>query len=353
MKNRRMRHWKSLTAVAAASMLVLGACSSESDGGGEEGASEETYTFDFSHMFPSNHIMETDVVQPFIDKTAELTEDQVEITSYPGAQLAEPDAQYEAAATGIADMGFSVHSYTPGQFPLTSVMELPFLSETGTEGSEILWQLNQEFPEMQEEYADTEPLWIATSEPGQIFTVGKQVKSVEDLKGMRIRSPSPEVNKWLEAMGATPVSMSMNETYEALQKGVVDGTVGPYHTLLDYSLQDVIDYVTVGDFYMTTFYAVMNQDSWDSIDEETQNEMAEVKGEYMSKLVGETLDGRAEEAIQAAKDAGAEFYELDEGEIEEWKEYMQPAIDEWIKDKEEKGLPGQEVYDRAVELSSK
>ncbi|WP_233269362.1 TRAP transporter substrate-binding protein [Alteribacillus sp. YIM 98480] len=341
--------------LAAASVLMLGACAddSTSDSSSEaSGSSGEAQEFDFSHMFPSNHVMETEVVQEFKALTEDATNSEVQIISYPGAQLAEPDAQYETAATGVADMGFSVHSYTPGQFPLTSVMELPFMSETGVEGSQILWELYEEFPELQDEYEDTVPLWTATSEPGQIFTVGKQVKSVEDLEGMRIRSPSPEVNRWLEEMGATPVSMSMNETYEALERGVVDGTVGPFHTLLDYSLHEVIDYVTVGNFYMTTFFAVMNQSSWDSISEENQSAMEDINGEHMSQVVGETMDKRAEEAAQAAEEAGAEFYELSDEENEEWSEYLQPAIDAWIEDKEEKGLPGQDIYDRAIELGS-
>ncbi|MFZ4452733.1 TRAP transporter substrate-binding protein [Salibacterium aidingense] len=349
-------------------MTVLASCS-EDTGGSESSAEEgeadtaedsgnaegsgESRELAFSHLFPNNHVMETDVVQVFVDEVQEATNGEVQVESYPGAQLAAPDGQYEAATTGVADMGFSVHSYNPGQFPLTSVMELPFMEETGTEGSQVLWDLYEEFPELQDEYSDVVPLWLSTSEAGQIFTVGEQVKSVEDLEGMRIRSPSPEVNAWLEEMGATPVSMSMNEVYEALERGVVDGTVGPIHTLLDYSLQEVIDYVTVGDFYMTTFFGVMNQESYDSLSEEQRQAVDEIRGEHMSQVAGEAIDARSEEAVQAAEEAGAEFYELSEEELQEWKEKMQPTIDAWIQDKEDSGLPGQDVYDKAVELSSK
>ncbi|WP_245918016.1 hypothetical protein [Alteribacillus bidgolensis] len=135
-------------------------------------------------------------------------------------------------------------------------------------------------------------------------------------------------------------------------RGVVDGTVGPIHTLLDFSLQEVIDYVTVGDFYMTTFFGVMNQNSWDSISEDNQEALDAIKGEHMVQVAGEVIDDRSAEAVEAAGEAGAEFYELSNEEREEWEQYMQPAIESWIEDKEEKGLPGQEIYDRAVELSN-
>lgn len=170
---------------------------------------------------------------------------------------------------------------------------------------------------------------------------------------MRIRSPSPEVNAWLEELGAIPkpMPMPMNDVYEALERGVVDGTVGPIHTLLDFSLQKVIDYVTVGDFYMTTFYSVMNQKNWESLSDKMKDHMNEVKGRHMAKFAGNVIDERSEEAVQVAEKAEAGFYDLSEDELEGWKEKMNPVIEDWIEDKESKGLPGKEIYHRSLELS--
>ncbi|WP_054703599.1 TRAP transporter substrate-binding protein [Bacillus sp. JCM 19041] len=257
----------------------------------------------FSHFFPPNHEQETVVIQTFIEDIREQTSGAISIRSFPGGSLAAPDTQFDAAATGAVDLGLSVHSYTPGQFPLSSIMELPFMSESGTEGSRILWQLFEEFPDLQQEYNEVVPLWLYTSEPGQLYTVGKQVKTMEDLQGMRIRSPSPEVNAWLSALGATPVSMPMNEAYEALDRGVVDGIVGPWHTLLDYSLYEVIEYATVGDFYMSTFYTVMSQNSWESLSDEEQDIFVETTGEKMSLKAGQNFDKRAQEAKEASEQA--------------------------------------------------
>ncbi|MBB6451331.1 TRAP-type C4-dicarboxylate transport system substrate-binding protein [Geomicrobium halophilum] len=332
-------------------LVLLGACDSGEKASGTTTEGEHTELI-FSHFFPANHIQETELVQGFIDEIEEATEGRVTFTSYPGGQLADPDGHYEAAATGVADAGFSVHSYTPGQFPLSSVMELPFMSGSGTEGSETLWALYEEFPEVQDEYSDTVPLWLSTSEPGYIFTVDEPVESPEDLQGMIIRSPSPEVNQWLEMMGATPVSMPMGDTYQALEQGVVDGTVGPPHTLVDYGLQELVDYVTVGNFYMTTFFAVMNQEAWDSIGEQDQEAIEKITGENTANVAGTIIDDRAEEAMIAAEEAGAEMIELDDEQLDEWEEEVQPVIDNWIERMEEEGLPGEEVYDRALELGA-
>lgn len=335
--------------------MVLAACNGDTDDGDAEATTSATegkeVELDFSHFFPPSHEQETIIVQEFIADVEEATDGRVKITSYPGSSLAAPDAQFDAAATGAVDIAMSVNSYNPNQFPMTSVMELPFISEKGEKGAKTLWKLYEEFQDdFEKEYTDTKPLWLFTSDPGQIFTVGKPVKTVEDLKGMRIRSPSAETNEWLTALGATPVSMSMNETYEALEKGVVDGTIAPWEAIEGYSLVDVIDYATVGNFYMTTFYITMNEKEWDSLGEDNQKAIEELVGEKMAIKAGANFDDVGERAIVKSEEKGVEIFELEGAELEKWEALINPTVEKWIKKLEGQGLPGQELYDRAVEL---
>lgn len=337
--------------LAVIGTLILAAC-----GGGEtdknESGSGDAYNFDFSHFFPPTHFME-DEIQELSAGLEKATDGRIKIASYPGASLAAPDGHFDAAATGAVDLALSVHGYTPNQFPLTSVMELPFMATTAVEGSKNLWKIYNEFDEFDDEYAGTEPLWLYTTDPGQLYTVGKQVKSVEDLKGMRIRSPSPETSEWLAALGATPVSMPMNENFEALERGVVDGTIAPWEAVKTWGLEEVIDYATVGNFYSTTMFVVMNETIWNELSEEDQAAIKDVTGEKMAIKTGEAFDAFGQMAIEGAKEKGVEIYELTEQELAEWSEYINPTIENWINNVEDKGLPGQEVYDRAVESSGK
>lgn len=334
-------------------ILLLAACGDTSAKGEEASTSEKDIELDLSHVWPPSHDQETIVVQDLIKDVEEATDGKVKITSYPSSTLAAADGQFDAANTGAVDIGFSVNSYTPNQFPLTSVMELPFIGTSGEENARVLWTLYEEFDEFEEEYSGTVPLWLFTSDPGQIFTVGKPVKSIEDLKGMRIRSPSAETNEWLTNLGATPVSMPMNETYEALERGVVDGTIAPWEALLGHSLIDVVDYATVGSFYASTFYATMNEDSWDALGADYQAAIEEVTGKELSMKAGALYDKAEAEAIEKAKELGIETYELDDKELEEWKKLINPTIESWIEKIEKRGLPGQEIYDRAKELNEK
>lgn len=349
-----------LLPLAFIGMLFLTAC-----GGGNEAANtdgeeasgdnmngEAKLELDFSHFFPPTHFME-EAVQELSTDIEEETDGRIKITSYAGSSLVAPDGQFDAAATGTVDIALSVHGYTPNRFPLTSVMELPFMSTSAVEGSKNLWDLYQEFDVFDDEYAGTVPLWLYTTDPGQLFTVDKQVKSIEDLKGMRIRSPSPETSEWLEALGATPVSMPMNENFEALERGVVDGTIAPWEAVKTWGLDEVINYATVGNFYSTTMFVVMNEGLWDDLSEEDQATIKELTGERMVNKTGELFDQLAQEAVAQAKEKGIEIYELSDDELVEWSEYINPTIETWIDNVEEKGLPGQQLYNRAVELTGK
>ncbi|GAA0440326.1 C4-dicarboxylate TRAP transporter substrate-binding protein [Lentibacillus halophilus] len=330
-------------------LIALTACGGDDT---SEASGDAAKNLDFSHFFPSSHFMEEEIKQ-FSKDLKDKTDGDVSITSYPGASLAEPDKHYDAAATGSVDIALSVHGYTPNQFPLTSVMELPFMSENAVEGSKNLWKIYNEFDEFDDEYAGTKPLWLYTTDPGQLFTVGKQVKSVEDLEGMKIRSPSPETSEWLEALGATPVSMPMNENFEALERGVVDGTIAPWEAVKTWGLDEVVDYATIGNFYSTTMFVVMNQGVWDDLSKKNQEAINELTGKRMAEKTGERFDQFGKDAVKQAKDKGVEIYELSDDELNNWKEYIEPTIQNWIDDVEDRGLPGQKVYDRAVELSNK
>src|SRR5690625_3103344 len=340
--------------IAVMGMLFLAACGGgDKDArskGAESNAGGETYEWDFSHFFPPTSFIEEEV-QGFIEEVEEATDGRIKITSYPGASLAAPDEHFDAAATGSVDIALSVHGYTPNQFPLTSVMELPFMSTASIEGSTNLWDLYNEFDEFDDEYAGTVPLLLYTTDPGHIHTTKKPIKSVEDLKGMRIRSPSPEASEWLESLGATPVSMPMNETFEALERGVVDGTVASWEAVKVWGLDEIINYSTIGNFYTTTMFVVMNENLFNELSEEDQNTLKQLAGENMVKNIGEAFDKIGAESLAQAEEKGIEIYELSDAELKEWSKYINPTIENKINSINDKGLPGQEVFDRALELS--
>ena len=109
---------------------------------------------------------------------------------------------------------------------MVSLPALPFT--TAAKGSEVLWKLYEKFPEIQKEFSDNHIFVAYTSDPYHLLTTDKQVKKLEDLKGLKIRVTGGPPTDQMKAYGATPMLIPMPDNYMALQKGVTDGMGAPY-----------------------------------------------------------------------------------------------------------------------------
>lgn len=101
--------------------------------------------------------------------------------------------------------------------------------------------LAREFPAFAGELTGLEVLAVQGGNLPGIVTGKRQVVSVDDLSGLRLRAPA-ELIEVLEALGADPVSMPMGDVYSALAKGVIDGVVVAPDALRALHLAEVAGY---------------------------------------------------------------------------------------------------------------
>jgi len=145
-----------------------------------------------------------------------------------------------------------------------------------------------------------------------------------------------------EKLGGVPVGMSQPETYEALQKGVVDATLCPVETLKGWKQGEVIEAVTesqnVG--YTTAMFVVMNNKSWEKLPADVQKIFTEVSREWVDKH-GEAWDQADKEGEEFIKGLGKKSIPLAPEEAVRWKAAVQPILDEYIKATADAGLPGE------------
>ncbi|MBP1971239.1 TRAP-type C4-dicarboxylate transport system substrate-binding protein [Virgibacillus natechei] len=347
-------------------VLIISACSTDNDTtstGAEAETSENksensddtadagnSVTLKVSHFVSPQHGYHTDVLEPFAEEIAELTDERVTAEIYPGAALGDATAQYEMTTTGVADLSYAIQAYNPGKFPLTSVADLPFIAETPEKATDLIGDLYDKFPEIQEEYADNKVLWLFGIDSDQILTTEKPIDSVEDLQGLKISTPSPASNEVVEAWGATPVFMPMDEVYEAMQRGVVDGRMGPYSGVANFQLNEVTDYITEGDFYTTNFVISMNKNVWESLSQEDQGAINSVIDKYKA-LSADVYASDAARGKDLAEETGIEINVLSEEDKEEFEEALDPIHNNWVEEMESEGLPGLEVHEEALRIS--
>ncbi|GAE26574.1 TRAP transporter solute receptor [Halalkalibacter wakoensis JCM 9140] len=349
------------------SLFLITACGSEESAtepeentgnGAEEPAEAEApapaadgITFSMGHMNSTEHVQDSMAMRPFAEEVAEATEGRINFQLYPGGALGSPAETYDNIVTGIMDSGWGLQGYNAGVFEVHSVMLLPFLADgNGEKLSVITQKLYDTFPEIQAEYDNVKLLWAHAADPYAIITAGKQVTSLEDLRGLRLRTPSVEGGKMIESWGATPVSMPAPEIYDSMQRGVIDGGILPVAALADFNLFDVVDYVTVGNFSTGLFYTMMNKNSWDRISADDQAIIEEMIGEPMARTAGAAFDYQEEQARNKAEEEGIEFFELDEAELARFQEAAEVVTEEWLANMESKGIDGQAILDEALRL---
>ena len=326
-------------------VCILSACTMTS--AMEEGGD---YNIMFSHFWPPSNVIHTQVLEPMRQELVDESNGRINLEIYTTGQLGNADEQYSIASSGTADIALGVHGYTSGKFPLTSVSDLPFVFSSAVEGSQVLQQLYSEFSDLQEEHAETVPLWFFTGELNQILST-KEIKSLEDLKGLKVRSPSQTMNKVLEELGAIPVSMSVTDIYESLSKGVIDAAMAGLSTVNEMKLHEVIDYITIVNISSSSMFVTMNKNVYENIMNESDKELLLHLAEDNSQLSGKVFDQSSKDGLETAKNEGIQIYEIPEEELSRWKDRTQPIIGNWIDNMNSRNLPGQEIYDRLKALT--
>lgn len=313
-----------------------------------EVSSADTISIKISSPWPPNHPQHEMVVKPWMKQISELTGGRVKFNLISGEALGKAKDHYEMAVKGIADITLTVPAYTPGRFQLTSVFWLPFMVTTAEDTSVALWKIYEKY--FQNEYGDVKVLWHYVHAPGQIFTRKKPVKDISDLKGMKIRATNPYVQKSIKVLGASPVSIPVPEVYNALDRGVVDGTAMPFEGIWVFKQHEVVDYVTICDLYTMSFAIVMNKRKWESLPADIKKVIDENIGLKMSKKAGIVYDKGEAMLKNKVLEYGIKANDLAPADLAKWREEGKMINAGWAKEMESKGLPGNAVLEEAQSL---
>ncbi|MGH7324551.1 MAG: TRAP transporter substrate-binding protein [Candidatus Rokuibacteriota bacterium] len=316
-------------------------------------AAQDVIKLKLSHFVPPTHNHHVAVLVPWVEEVKKRTNGKVEITIFPGASLCKPQQQYDCARDGIADIAFAVTGWSPGRFPLTSVVELPFMMRTAATGSQMLADLWDKY--LKQEYQDVHVLYMNVHPAGHIHTSNKPVRSLDDFKGMKIRTPTATVGDLLEMMGAAKVGMPINQVYESMSNRVIDGFVVPYEVIPPMKLAEVSKYHTEVGMYTTAFATMMNKKKYESLPADVRrvlDETTSAKAGYWKK-VGALWDGAEAPGKKAVLDRKNEVYVVSKEDRKKWRDAVRGLDDKWTGEVDKKGLPGKAILKEARELAAK
>ena len=310
-----------------------------------------------SHFSAANHHLNTEVCLPFAEEVKEKTEGRVEITVHPSAILVDANDHYDAAVTGVVDIAEFIPGYTRGRFPAISVLDLPFVPpifSSSAHAAKSVAELFKTEPVIQDELGelkDVKILFFGTAGLGQIL-LNKPFSSIESLQGLKLRSPGPTQDEVIKAFGAIPVTLPMTDLYDALERGVVDGALTDYSPIPAYHLHEVITGVVECNIYAMPIIFAMNLDKWEQISSADQEVILELGEKYGVKL-GEEYDKASLAGKENVQAQGLDIYYPTEEALLEMKNEQQHVIDKWIQEMEQKGIPGEDIYNKIIDIADK
>ena len=299
----------------------------------------------YSNFFPPGHI-QSKLAETWCKEVEKRTNGQVVVEYFPGQTLTKAKQVYDGVVEGISDMGFSVLAYTRGRFPVMAAVDLPLGYTSGTVATKVINAVYNKFEP--KELMDTQVMYLHAHGPGLIHTKSKAVRKMEDMKGLKFRGHGTSALV-VKALGGTPVPKPMPETYQMLQKGVVDGAVYPFEANKGWKLGEVTRYCTA-DFtaaYTTSFFVVMNKDKWNLISGANQKIIEQINMEWADKH-GEAWDTSDAKGIVFFLNQGGQIIGLDAKEGERWKKAVVPIISNYAADMTKKGFNGTEIVDFTI-----
>ncbi|MFV0490437.1 MAG: TRAP transporter substrate-binding protein [Pseudorhodobacter sp.] len=320
-------------------------------------ASAQEVTLRVHHFLSADAPIQKGVLEPWEKTVEEQSGGRIDVQLYPSMQLGgKPPQLYNQARDGVVDIVWTVLGYTPGRFPKAEVFELPFLAGTATETTMALQDYQEKY--LNDELKGVHPLLLHAPAGYKVHIKGKEVKTLADLGGLKVRTPSRAMTDVLDAMGATPVGMPVPELPQALATGVIDSAVLPWEVSGSLRLEEIAKNHTEfgvenGGMSTSVFALVMNEDSYNDLPDDLKKVIDDNSGVNLAPLAGKAFDDFEASVRQAAIDGGGTVYVIPEEELGEWKDAGSAAINAWVESMNAEGLEGQAMLDDARAMLAK
>ena len=293
----------------------------------------------------------------WMDKVEKESNGRIKFEAYPAMQLGgSPPQLYDQARDGVADITWTLPGNSAGRFPRSEVFELPFIMTNAEATSKAFWEYMQTMAI--EEFREVQPLALHVHGPGVIHTVDKQVKSVADLKGLKMRGPTRQVNKLLGFLGATPVGMPLPAIPDALSKGTINGCVVPWEVVPSVKINELTKFHAEfdpagGALYTTTFVMGMNKAKYNSLDADLKKIIDNNTGLETSGWLGKTQQAGDPAGRKSASDRSNTIFTLDRQEAQQFRRASRLVEVEWAEDMKKRGFDGYKLLETARGLIEK
>lgn len=318
---------------------------------------QQTVTLKFhTFMAPQSNVW-LSMHKPWMEKVEKESGGRIKFEGYPAMQLGGTPVQlYDQARDGVVDVVWTLPGNTAGRFPRIEVFELPFMMNNAEATSKAYWEYFQ--THCPDEFKETHVIALQVHGPGMFHTVGKQIRTAADLKGMKVRGPTRQVTKMLGTLGAIPVGMPLPQIPDALSKGTIEGCVIPWEVVPSVKVHELTKFHSEFDntgpaLYTTTFVMAMNKARYDGLAPDLKKVIDANSGLATSAWLGKTQQGNDGLGRKSAVDRGNSIVQIGAAARDEFIKLSASVDDDWVADMNKRGFDGKKLLQSAKDLIAK
>lgn len=246
------------------------------------------------------------------------------------------------AQNGVVDMSYTLPAYQGGRFPILTGLELPFIARTGEIFSQVAWDWLNKYAYV--EFKNLKVITLNAIDVGILHTTNRPVRTLEDMKGLKIRVAGRYIGMAVTALGGVPVQMPLPAVYESLARGQTQGMMIPWMITIPFKFAEVTKYHTDVPIYHSLLLTAMGKTTWNKLSAKHKKAFELSTGKSFAKTYGRSWDEGAAPARAIARKKGGEIIKLPPKEEARWRAAAKSAYAAWIAEMDRKGMNGKQMF---------
>jgi TRAP-type transport system periplasmic protein len=308
------------------------------------------------HFLARNGNVPAKFIAPWARKIETESKGRIKIDIFPSMQLGgSPPQLFDQVRDGVADIVWTLPAYTAGRFPIVEVFDLPFIgARKAVPNSKALQQFSDFH--LRHEFKEIHPICFFAQDHGVIHA-NRAIKSLDDLRGMRLRFSARLLGDALRSVGVNAISMPVPQVPEALAQGVIDGCVLAWEAVPTLKIHELVKFHTEipgsPTLSTTSFLLAMNKARYESLPGDLKGVIDANSGLRPAADAGAIWDNEAVTVTELVRNRKNAIGSLPEESVKSWRRAIEPIYETWTKQISDRGQNGQKLLESARELVAK
>jgi TRAP-type C4-dicarboxylate transport system substrate-binding protein len=307
-------------------------------------AAAQQTTLRVGNWLPNHHLIVAGIIKPWAEAIERESNGTIKFDIM-GSSIGRPPEFFDFVKNGVVDAGYGVSGHNAGRFPMTQVMDLPFMSPDPWAGSAASWATYERYGKRYNEHSGVKVVGLWTHSTPGIFMRGEPIRTLDDLKGKKIRVGGNVTGRIISALGGTPVQLPPTEAQQAMASGVADGITFPIESIEFFKITPVIKSATLipGGLYTDTFWLGINEAKWNALTAQQKAAVEKHSGMAVALLAGWAWTNGDELGRAALQKNNVTFVSLSDAEVAKSKQALKVLEEEWLAESKKRNLPGAEI----------